>query len=384
MTQEEALFKKIRHRTEEICAPLQIEDYSAQPVVDVSPPKWHLGHTTWFFETFILKPYLKDYVPFDERFGFLFNSYYNHEGLRVAREARGTMTRPSLEKVKAYRSYVDSGVLQWLQSQPSSDLLKVLQLGLQHEQQHQELLVYDIKYILGNQPLKEAFGIDFTTQAESFPQEWIAVKEGVYDVGYSGDGFCFDNEMPTHKVYIPGFRISKRLLTQGEWLAFMEDGGYENFSLWHEEGWAWIKQHGINSPLYWEKKNDNWFSYSFRGMQEIDPELPVQHISFYEAFAYCEWSGFQLPTEFQWEVASGHIPFGQLWEWTYSAYHPYPGYHKESGALGEYNGKFMINQMVLRGASVATAPGHSRKSYRNFFPASSRWQFAGLRLVKPL
>lgn len=377
------MFEKIRARTEALCSPLKAEDFSAQPIPDVSPPKWHLGHTTWFFEAFILIPYGEAYVPFDEHFAYLFNSYYNFQGPRVARDQRGTMTRPPLEKVLAYRNYVNTHLHHWIEANVNSPLLELVELGLQHEQQHQELLIYDIKYILGTQALKEPYGTGFTPEPEAQFPEWLPVEEGVYEVGFKGAGFSFDNERPRHKVYVPGFQISNRLICNAEWMDFIQDGGYERFSLWHDEGWAWLNQNQIIAPLYWKKIDGIWHAYTMSGLQSVDPQKPVDHISFYEAFAFAEWAALSLPSEFQWEVASDRLRYGKLWEWTYSAYHPYPGYTKAAGALGEYNGKFMINQMVLRGGSVATPPGHNRASYRNFFPASSRWQFAGLRLIRP-
>ena len=375
-------FKKVRAQTEQLVRPLKPEDYAAQPILDVSPPKWKLVHTTCFFETFLLEPHLQGYPLFDQRFSFLFYSYYYYKGQRVARDQRGAITRPTVEEVLAYRSHVNEHIERLLHHGRNEELSALLEIGINHEQQHQELLVYDMKYILGHQPFPEAYGPHFLTQEDPSPLHWLEYTEGVYGIGHHGDGFSYDNEHPRHKVYVPRFEIASRPVINEEWLAFMADGGYSKFSLWHDEAWQHIQAQGWQAPLYWQEQDGQWLSYDMDGLQPINPKKPVQHISFYEAFAFAEWAGYALPTEFQWELASGKFPYGQVWEWTYSAYHPYPGYAKAEGALGEYNGKFMINQMVLRGASVATAQGHSRATYRNFFPAAARWMFSGLRLVK--
>ena len=361
--------------------PLSVEDHLSQPIVDVSPPKWHLGHTTWFFETFILKAFIADYKEFDPTFKFLFNSYYETVGKRLLRDMRGTMTRPSLEKVYQYRKYVDEQMSDYLSDQPSQETLELLELGLNHEQQHQELFLTDFKYILGVQPFHPVYDSNFSESKTEAKAEWIDIKEGLYEIGFKEEGFCFDNELGAHKVYLPNFKISSALVTNGQWIDFINDGGYTNFKFWHSEGWAWVNEEQIEAPLYWEKKDGEWYRFSLAGLEKVNPDEPVAHISYYEAYAYAEWAGMRLPTEAEWEVASEQFNWGQRWEWTESAYLSYPGFVKAEGAVGEYNGKFMVGQMVLRGASVATSPGHSRKTYRNFFHPHLRWQFTGLRLV---
>lgn len=375
------LYQQVRSYTEKLMEPLSVEDHLSQPIVDVSPPKWHLGHTTWFFETFILKAFVADYKEFDPTFNFLFNSYYETVGKRLLRDMRGTMTRPSLEKVYQYRKYVDERMNDYLSDQPSQETLELLELGLNHEQQHQELFLTDFKYILGVQPFHPVYDSNFSESKTEAKAEWIDIKEGLYEIGFKEKGFCFDNELGAHKVYLPNFKISSALVTNGQWIDFINDGGYTNFKFWHSEGWAWVNEEQIEAPLYWEKKDGEWYRFSLAGLEIINPDEPVAHISYYEAYAYAEWAGMRLPTEAEWEVASDQFNWGQRWEWTESAYLPYPRFVKAEGAVGEYNGKFMVGQMVLRGASVATSPGHSRKTYRNFFHPHLRWQFTGLRLV---
>lgn len=375
-------FLTTRGQTEAICKPLKVEDHVPQPMVNVSPPKWHLGHTSWFFEQFILVPFGKDYPLYHEDFAYLFNSYYNHAGDRVLRPNRGLMTRPSLEEVLSYRQYVTQSLLDLLkQVELTEEVLARVVLGINHEEQHQELLVYDLKYILGNQPTFPRYGSGFQTVPEP-KGKFINLEEGIYRIGYQGSGFCYDNELGSHRVFLEPFEISDWLVTNGEYLEFMADGGYRNFEYWLDEGWQFIQNEGLEAPLYWHRKNGEWWNYSLDGFKRIDPGLPVQHVSLYEASAYASWKGCRLPTEFEWEVASRRFRWGQLWEWTNSAYLPYPGFAKAEGALGEYNGKFMVSQHVLRGASVATPKGHSRESYRNFFHPSSRWIFSGIRLAK--
>jgi ergothioneine biosynthesis protein EgtB len=376
------LFVKTRKETEAICSLLQTEDYVVQPMDNVSPPKWHLAHTTWFFEQFILVEYDKNYKVFHPDFAYLFNSYYNNMGKRTLRQHRGFMTRPSVSKIYEYREYVTVAIQKILKNHPSDEVLDLLEIGIHHEQQHQELLAYDIKYILGTQPTFPSIGNVFELEEEDQKQEWISFQEGLYGIGHLGDKFCFDNELPAHKVYIHDFQISDRLVTNGEFLEFMEDGGYSNFNLWHDEGWHFVQNNDIACPLYWQNHQGEWQQYHFNGLEKLNPNLPVSHISMYEAYAFANWKGMRLPTEFEWEIAANKLTWGQLWEWTHSAYLPYPGYTQVEGALGEYNGKFMLNQMVLRGASVATAKNHKRRTYRNFFHASSRWIFSGIRLVK--
>lgn len=375
-------FLKTRKETETICSPLQTEDHVVQPMENVSPPKWHLAHTTWFFEQFVLVKYDNNYKVFHPDFAYLFNSYYNNMGKRTQRQDRGFMTRPSVSKVYEYREYVTNAIENILKNHPGNEVLDLVEIGIHHEQQHQELLAYDIKYILGTQPTFPSIGNVFGWEAERQKQEWISFQEGLYEIGHTGDGFCFDNELPSHKAYLQDFQISNRLVTNGEFLEFMEDGGYTNFNLWHDEGWHFVQNNGIAHPLYWHYHDGAWQQYHFNGLEKLNPDVPVSHISMYEAYAFANWKGMRLPTEFEWEVAADKLAWGQLWEWMHSAYLPYPGFKQAEGALGEYNGKFMLNQMVLRGASVATAQGHGRNTYRNFFHASSRWIFSGIRLVK--
>lgn len=376
-------FIKTRKRTQEICSPLKTEDYSVQPMTDASPPKWHLAHTTWFFEQFVLLPHKEGYSVFNDDFAFLFNSYYNNLGDRVMRPNRGLMTRPVVSEVLDYREYVTDQVCELL-STPDypSAIEELIELGINHEQQHQELLAYDIKSLLGNQPTFPLYGANYCLPEEDVQPAYVSFEEGIYEVGYEGDDFHFDIEKGRHKVYLQPFEISNRLVTNGEYLEFIEAGGYENFNLWHAEGWDYINQHEIKAPMYWHKVKDKWYRYCLEGLVEINPKEPVMHINYYEAFAFAEWKGMRIPTEFEWEVASEKINWGTLWEWTSSAFLPYPKFQKKGGAVGEYNGKFMINQKVLRGASVATPEGHSRPTYRNFFHPHLRWQFAGLRLAK--
>lgn len=373
---------KTRNHTESICSPLEIEDYIPQPIPDVSPPKWHLGHTTWFFEAFVLVPYLKGYHIFHEDFSYLFNSYYNNAGKRVLRPNRGLMSRPPVREVMAYRAYVTEGLLKLMEQSTEDGILKIIELGLNHEEQHQELLIYDIKYILGNQPTFPRYGDQFNLSEVSSNQKFETIPGGLYAIGASADSFCYDNERGQHQVFLENFQVANQLVTNGEFMAFITDNGYADFNLWLSDGWDFIQSNNIQAPLYWHKMEEEWWSYTLGGFQKIDPKVPVQHISLYEAMAYAEWAGARLPTEFEREVASDLITSGQLWEWTNSAYLPYPGFSKAPGALGEYNGKFMVNQHVLRGSSVATPDGHSRSTYRNFFYPSSRWIFSGIRLVK--
>ena len=375
-------FDIVRKRSEELCKPLLTEDYSVQPVVFVSPPKWHLAHTTWFYEQFVLVPYLQDYQVFDEDYAYLFNSYYNNAGERVLRPNRGLMTRPTVEEVYRYRAYVSENILKLLNLNLNEPILSLVEIGINHEEQHQELLAYDIKYIMGHQPGFPSFDTGVKTKPEVGKLNFISIDEGIYAIGHREDSFCYDNELGVHKVYLQPYEISSRLITNAEYIEFIESGGYEDFNLWHADGWDWIKEHNISAPSYWHKVKDQWYSYDFQGLNAVNPDLPVMHVSYYEAFAFAEWKEMRLPTEFEWEAASDQFRWGQLWEWTGSAYLPYPGFQKAPGALGEYNGKFMVNQHVLRGGSVATPKGHSRNTYRNFFQPDMRWMFSGIRLVK--
>lgn len=376
-------FLETRKHSEDICSPLEIEDYVVQPIVDVSPPKWHLGHTTWFFEEFILKPNATGYQVFDDDFSFVFNSYYETVGKRVVRSDRGNLSRPSVEKVYAYRSYVTSAMKQLFSENQGKELLDILEIGIHHEKQHQELLLTDIKYILGNNPLLPGYSDNFEEHPiETHEQEWISLEEGIYEIGHASQDFCYDNELGRHKVYLHPFALSNKLVTNQEYLDFIEAGGYQNFELWHAEGWDWVSNNKVEAPLYWHNIDGEWHQYSLSGLRKIVGEAPVTHVSFFEAFAFAQWKNCRLPTEFEWEAAQRYFPWGKRWEWTESAYLPYPNYQKAEGALGEYNGKFMVNQKVLRGGSVATPKMHTRPTYRNFFQTNLRWQFTGIRLAK--
>ncbi len=407
-------YTDIREQTVSICNPLIHEDYVVQPIIDVSPPKWHLAHTTWFFENFLLVPHLKGYKVCNKVYNFLFNSYYETVGERVLRPNRGNLTRPGVDEVYQYRAYVDQHMLELLNEGLEQSILDVLEIGLQHEQQHQELLVYDIKYILGTNPIfptyKEA--VNISTNNEIRPTSFVEIDEGVYTIGHQGDGFCFDNELGVHKTYINPCRIMDRLVTNREYLAFMEARGYDKFHYWLAEGWDWVKQEKAYAPFHWHEINGEWHQYELAGgLKKIDLDQPVSHISYYEADAYARWKKMRLPTEYEWEVESqtsllnnveeanladkqnfGTVAqqsgnsqmLGDVWEWTSSNYTPYPNYQIAEGALGEYNGKFMINQMVLKGGSCATARDHIRTTYRNFFHPHLRWLFSGIRLAESI
>ncbi len=381
------LFKKLQNTRKNsgiICAPLEVEDYVLQPIENVSPPKWHLAHTTWFFEQLVLMPHLEDYREYHPDFSFLFNSYYNTLGDRVLRANRGFMSRPTVVEVQKYRTYVDENLEKLFQKSLSQDLLRIIEIGINHEQQHQELLVYDIKYILGFQPTFPVYGNRFIVPHEKNKNKWIDVESGMHKIGSDESTFYFDNEAPRHKVNLAGCRIRTSLVTNGEFIEFINDGGYTNYNLWLAEGWDFINQNEIKAPLYWHYKDGSWYYYTLNGFNPVDKQAPVQHLSLYEAAAFAEWAGHRLPTEFEWEAVAGQLDWGRLWEWASSAYLPYPNYKRVAGPLGEYNSKFMLNQNVLRGASVATPAGHERKTYRNFFHASSRWIFSGLRLASDL
>lgn len=402
-------YQQVRKATVAICSPLLPEDCVVQPTADVSPPKWHLGHTTWFFETFILKAFLPDYQEFHKDFSFVFNSYYESVGTRIIRTNRGNLSRPATQEIYAYREYVDKAMARLLVSCDLPEkLMQFLEIGLQHEQQHQELLYSDIKYILGTNPLFPVYQQRKQEKNELKPVEWWAIGEGLYTIGYHGDSFCWDNEKGVHQVYLESFEARKSLVTNGEYLTFMNAGGYDSFQYWLSEGWEWAKSQESKAPLYWYQVDGEWHHYTLsEGLVPLDLNAPVTHISFFEADAFANWSGHRLLTEFEWEalakkygaitksnnfVGSANLQpqtklqnnqlFGDCWEWTNSAYLPYPRYEKAEGALGEYNGKFMINQMVLRGGSCITPSTHIRVSYRNFFHTAARWQFTGIRLAK--
>ena len=405
-------YLKVRALTNELCEPLQPEDFVVQPVVDVSPPKWHLAHTTWFFENFVLKPNMADYKVFDKDYHFLFNSYYETEGERWIRSERGALSRPWVNEIMAYRSYVDEHMKHFLSAEEEVDdeVIDVLKIGLHHEQQHQELLVYDLKHILGINPLFPVYkSFQVEKHQPNLAENFLEVEEGVYTVGYQGNDFHFDNEKGVHKVFLHRYRIQDRLITNGEFMEFIEAGGYQDFNHWLMEGFEWVKKENIRAPFYWLKQDGVWKHYTLAGLENINPDEPVSHVSFYEADAFAKWKGKRLPTEFEWEVAcklhEPEIPesanfvddrnfrpmprqgkntqfYGDVWEWTNSAYLAYPFYEKPEGALGEYNGKFMINTMVLRGGSYATSRDHIRPTYRNFFHPHLRWQFTGIRLAE--
>ncbi|PZX55384.1 ergothioneine biosynthesis protein EgtB [Algoriphagus ratkowskyi] len=375
-------YQRVRNHSLNLCKNLITEDYSLQASEEVSPPKWHLAHTTWFFEQFILLPNDSTYEVKHPQFNFLFNSYYNSLGARTARNQRGLMSRPSVDEVKIYRAYVDEAMSNLIQKN-ILELSELVILGMNHEQQHQELLLSDLKYNLWFNPLNPSV-MDISEYTPETESVWISVNGGVFEIGFKGDGFCYDNELNAHKVYVQDFEISSALVTNGEYLEFMNAGGYDEPKYWHDEGWAWTKDLIVKAPLYWETKNQDWHYYTLEGLKPVDKESAVAHVNFYEASAFAAWKGMRLPTEFEWEVAQDQFDWGKRWEWTNSAYLAYPGFTVAEGALGEYNGKFMINQMVLRGASVATSPEHSRPTYRNFFHPKHRWQFMGIRLAKSI
>ncbi|GGE23152.1 ergothioneine biosynthesis protein EgtB [Psychroflexus salis] len=376
------LFQETRINSLQICKHLAIEDYGLQPVEFVSPPKWHLGHTTWFFEAFFLSR-KEGYTEYHPDFSFVFNSYYESLGQKILRSERGNLSRPTVQNVLEYRKYVDEHVANYLQEKELTDKeIKIIETGIHHEKQHQELLYTDIKYSLGTQALKPIYDEKFKETIQQEPLQWLSVEKGLYSVGHADEGFCYDNETPQHQVYLNDFFISSRLVSNAEYIEFIEDGGYQNVLLWHAEAWDWLQNNNISFPLYWQKEEGEYYSYQLSGYQQIEAHSPVTHISYYEAFAFAQWKKMRLPTEFEWEVACKKFNYGARWEWTESAYQPYPGYQKAEGALGEYNGKFMVNQKVLRGHSIVTSPQHSRPTYRNFFHPHLRWQFTGIRLAK--
>jgi ergothioneine biosynthesis protein EgtB len=413
-----SLFNQVRIKTLELVAPLKTEDYVIQPMADISPPKWHIAHTTWFFENFILYRFKKGYKVFHPQYNFIFNSYYESVGKRALRVERGYFTRPTVDEIRKYRAYVDENMneaFQTIKDEDKNEFYRFLEIGIQHEQQHQELLLTDIKYILGNNPLFPQYKPPTKTEVipAVIPAKFLPIEGGVYEIGYEGSEFCWDNEKPVHKVLLNDFSIMNRLVTNSEYIEFMEAGGYKDFRHWLGEGWDLMQQMEWEAPLYWHKIDNEWHNYTLNGLSKVNMNEPVTHISFYETDAYATWAGKRLLTEFEWEAASHKFEpktqnanfvetgklhpsaiqnsggintcqqlLGDAWEWTYSSYFPYPGYRREVGALGEYNGKFMINQMVLRGGSCATPESHIRTTYRNFFHADKRWQFSGIRLAQ--
>jgi ergothioneine biosynthesis protein EgtB len=380
-------FHAVRAETERRAALLSAEDQVVQSMPDASPTKWHRAHVTWFFEQFLLRPHAQNYRVFDERFAFLYNSYYVSAGPRQARPQRGLITRPSIAEVAAYRAHVDEAVTKLIQTAENFDaLIPIIEIGLQHEQQHQELLLTDILHAFSFNETFPVYDPDWQWPESGKASGNGVTIDGIHSVGHGGDGFCFDNERPAHRVLLQPVRLSPVLVTNGEWLEFMADGGYGTPTLWLSDGWAIVEAQGWNAPGYWRAVDGAWFALTLGGLRCVEPDRPVCHISYYEADAFARWAGKHLPTEAEWEVAAkaGALSnaFGVVWQWTRSAYAPYPGYQAAPGGLGEYNGKFMVNQMVLRGSSFATPGGHSRPSYRNFFYPSARWQFSGLRLAE--
>ena len=395
-------YASVRAATEQLAKPLTAEDQTIQSMPDASPTKWHRAHTTWFFETFVLAPHVAGYRTYADRYGYLFNSYYEAVGPRHARPARGMITRPGVAEIADYRNYVDDAVLRLLDEERPS-VAPLIELGLHHEQQHQELILTDIKHAFSLNPIRPIY-----TEAPAKPDQpkqaahWLAFEGGIYRVGHNGSEFAFDNEGPAHDELVRGFRVMDRPVSVGEYLAFLADGGYRRPEFWLSDGWATVQAAQWEAPAYWERDGEQWSTYTLHGMRPLDTDEPVCHVSYYEAAAYAAWAGKRLPSEFEWEVAARSAgatpkwddavrphprPLGagfmqDVWEWTTSPYHPYPGYRQAAGAIGEYNGKFMVNQMVLRGRSCATPPGHHRPTYRNFFPPPARWQFSGFRLAE--
>ena len=410
----EHLFRRTRERTLELVAPLSAEDMVVQSMEDASPAKWHLAHTTWFFEQFVLRPYHAGYRVFDERFLHLFNSYYVQAGTRHARPLRGLLTRPPVDEVIRYRSAVDEEVaalLAGLDGDEAQEIARLVEIGCHHEMQHQELLLTDLLHALSFNPLQPAYRAPapIAVSAAAGDNDWHELAGGILAIGYDGDGFSFDNEHPRHEVLLQPYRLAGRLVTGGEWIPFIEAGGYRDPTLWLSDGFATVTAESWQAPLYWERRDGEWWTFGLRGAQLVDHDAPVTHISYYEADAFARWAGKRLPTEAEWENAARDLPidghfveagyfrprptaapsglrqlYGECWQWTQSAYAPHPGFRPAAGAIGEYNGKFMVNQWTLKGASCATPRDQARPSYRNFFYPHQRWQFTGLRLAEDL
>ncbi|HVI28323.1 ergothioneine biosynthesis protein EgtB [Hansschlegelia sp.] len=402
-------FREVRAHSRRLAQPLSDADATAQSMPDASPAKWHLAHTTWFFETMVLRPNAPSYQVFNPAFNFLFNSYYETIGERHPRPKRGLLTRPSLEQVMDFRAHVDRAMEALLDADVETDVAELIELGCHHEQQHQELLLTDILHLFAQNPIRPAYRDSEPVAVADAPGEigWLGFDGGIVEIGHDGSGFVFDCEGPRHQELLQPFRIADRLVTNREWLAFMADGGYREPLLWLADGWAQILAHRWEAPLYWEQRDGEWWTMTLRGLQPVDPAAPVTHVSYFEADAFATWAGKRLPTEAEWERASAGLPlvgnfagsgrlrpkpagaegglkqmFGDVWEWTRSPFTPYPGFRPAEGAVGEYNGKFMCGQFVLRGGSCATPEGHIRASYRNFFQPDKRWQFSGLRLAE--
>lgn len=405
-------YDEVRAHTERLAAPLSPEDQTVQSMPDVSPTKWHRAHVTWFFETFVLADHEPGFAPYQDKYWFLFNSYYEAVGPRYSRPDRGLISRPGVPEVGDYRTHVDSrmrDLFSTLDGGALDKLTSTIELGFHHEQQHQELLLMDIKHVLSVNPLQPVYAGRPSERSEPDPLGWVDVEGGLVEIGFEGDAFSFDNELPRHQVWLESYRLADRLVTNGEWLEFMADGGYQRPEFWLSDGWARIKGEGWRAPFYWTELDGVWFEHALHGTWPVNPGLPVSHVSFYEAEAYASWAGKRLPSEAEWEhavvmdaaevggnladtetyhpraagLATGRLrqAFGDCWEWTSSAYHAYPGFHPPEGAIGEYNGKFMSGQMVLRGGCALTPPGHARASYRNFFPPGARWALSGVRLA---
>ncbi|MEL4177227.1 ergothioneine biosynthesis protein EgtB [Roseateles sp. PN1] len=387
-------FEAVRQQSLRLAAPLSAEDCCVQSMPEASPSKWHLAHTSWFFETFLLEPFEAGFKPFHPAFRVLFNSYYNGVGDKHPRAQRGLLTRPDLDEVLAYRAAVDQRILALLQARSGdARIAELMELGLQHEQQHQELMLTDLLHLLAQNPLQPAYRSEAQDVTPAEPElGWLHFAGGLQDIGHRGGGFCFDNELPSHQQFLQPFELATRLVSNAEFLAFVEAGGYHQPELWLAEGWDWLRSQGLRKPLYWRQDEEahRWLAFGLHGLQPLDPHAPACHLSLFEADAFARWAGARLPTEFEWEAAAraaSQIPalqqmHGQVWQWTSSSYAPFPGFAPAAGAVGEYNGKFMVNQYVLRGSSLATPAGHARDSYRNFFPAHTRWQFSGIRLAR--
>lgn len=405
-------FKTVRSFTEKITEPLETEDYVVQVTENASPAKWHLAHTTWFFETFLLEKELKDYDPVHPQYSYLFNSYYLQTGVPHCRARRGNISRPTVKQVFEYRQSINDHVINLIENADDKQYKKwasVIEIGIHHEQQHQELLMTDLKYMFSQNPLHPVYKeVERPVVQNSSEMEWISFNEGVYQIGHTGDGFGYDNEFPKHKTYIHDFKLANRLVTNGEYIEFIESGAYKEPKWWLDEGFSTIRDENWSAPLYWEKMEGEWHHFTLSGMEKLPLNAPVTHVSYFEADAYARWKECRLATEQEWEVAAKNLPkegnfvdagflepiplqheesgllqmFGEVWQWTQSSYSPYPGYRPLPGALGEYNGKFMCNQYVLRGGSCATSKSHFRISYRNFFHPQSRWQFSGIRLAR--